>query len=115
MWQEAILENKKPIGKIITNPLEMGKFFKTKKMIGYEQECNEEREKPFYPFSKDPEVYEIILVCIAFNDSVRDFCHLLCMLHHRLTHLLLRIHRHFKESFDGNSHFYALMADLQYW
>ncbi|KAH7830225.1 uncharacterized protein MONOS_17038 [Monocercomonoides exilis] len=47
MWQESILENKKASLVVIPNPLEMGKYFKTKKMIGFEQEYRKEREAIF--------------------------------------------------------------------
>ncbi|KAH7815133.1 uncharacterized protein MONOS_18340 [Monocercomonoides exilis] len=60
----------------------MGKYFKAKKMIGYEQEYRKEREA-ILSFFKRFRSFEIILIYIVFNDDIRDFCHLFCMLHNR--------------------------------
>ncbi|KAH7815300.1 uncharacterized protein MONOS_18326 [Monocercomonoides exilis] len=45
---------RKPAGLMITNPLEMGKYFNTKKMIVHEQECH--GKKSSFHFAKEPEV-----------------------------------------------------------
>ncbi|KAH7825187.1 uncharacterized protein MONOS_17437 [Monocercomonoides exilis] len=50
---------RKPAGLIITNPLEMGKYFKAEKMIDHEQECN--RKKPSFHFAKDPKILRLFL------------------------------------------------------
>ncbi|KAH7815423.1 uncharacterized protein MONOS_18324 [Monocercomonoides exilis] len=69
---------RKPAGLIITNPLEMGKYFKAKKMIGHEQECH--GKKPFYPFSKDSEVLRLSLFGWHSTMTFVSY-HLFCMLH----------------------------------